>query len=349
MESARAWLVVALVLVLPSPAWAKPPSGPPSGPVERGVCFAHAWRDGLRAGYGTATAKASLERLAKLGVNAISVTPFGTMRRRDATEVLFDPARPGAESDAAIRETARQAAALGMRVMLKPHVWIGRGDWIGEQALPDDGAWRRWFASYRRFSVYYARLAAEIGAASYVIGVELKGASGHHRDEWERLIREVRAAYHGPLVYAANWDEEGVVFWDLVDAVGVQEYAPVADKPGATAAELRAGWARVAARLRAIYEKTKKPLLITEVGYRAVRDAALAPNVWPEHDGAAVADLAHQAAAYDAALEALFALPFVRGVYIWKWFSDSRDERGPTDFSPAGKPAETVLGRWYRR
>jgi hypothetical protein len=34
---------------------------------------------------------------------------------------------------------------------------------------------------------------------------------------------------------------------------------------------------------------------------------------------------------------------------VWKWFTDSRDESGPTDFPPTGKPAEAVLREFYRR
>jgi hypothetical protein len=90
-------------------------------------------------------------------------------------------------------------------------------------------------------------------------------------------------------------------------------------------------------------------VLITEIGYRATPDAALAPAAWPESSHAARYDGDAQAVCYRAALEALTAGSWCAGIYIWKWFTDSTDEEGPTDFSPAGKPAEKVLREFYRR
>jgi hypothetical protein len=92
-----------------------------------------------------------------------------------------------------------------------------------------------------------------------------------------------------------------------------------------------------------------KPVIITELGYRATPSAASAPHAWPESDRSAAFDGEHQARCYRAALETLLGARWCGGVYVWKWFSDSSDEQGPTDFSPAGKPAEKVLGELYRR
>lgn len=318
--------------------------------VAHGVCLAHTWRDGEEAGYGTPMSERTLERLEKLGVDAVSLTPFGFMRSATSDEVILVREHRGGETDAAVAAQARQAHALGMRVMLKPHVWIRGGEWIGSLALPDDAAWARWFASYRAFIVHYARLAEAEHMEALTLGVELKSASGRDRPRWASIIADVRAVYHGRLLYAANWDEaDHVVFWDLVDAVGVDEYQPLTTKKGASLAELRQGWKAVTARLAALAARTHKPIVITELGYRARADAAMDPSLWPERDGNAQFDGAQQAACYRAALEALTAAPFVRGIYVWKWFTDSSDEDGPTDFSPAGKPAESVLGEFYRR
>jgi hypothetical protein len=323
---------------------------PPSTRFQHGVCYAHTWRDGPARGYGTAVSRATLERLRGLGVDAISLTPFGYQPSLASDFVRMANDHPGGETDAALGAEMRQAHALGLRVMLKPHLWVRHGEWIGQQALPDEAAWARWFESYRAFILHYARLAAAEHAELFVLGTELARASVRDRPRWAALITELRAAYHGTLLYAANWDEaERVVFWDLLDAVGVQEYEPPTDKAGATLEDLRVGWRRIGAKLETLARRTGRPLVITEIGYRAVGDAARAPSTWPENDAAGRYDPAHQAACYRAALEVLTRSPWCRGVYMWKWFSDSSDERGPTDFSPAGKPAEQVLGEFYRR
>jgi hypothetical protein len=318
--------------------------------MAHGVCLAHTWRDGRQSGYGTATAARTLARLKALGVDAVSLTPFGYMPSPSSDQVILATARGGGESDAALAAQTRQAHAAGMRVVLKPHIWIRGGAWIGAMTPPDEAAWARWFDSYRRFIVHYAKLAAFEHMEALVLGVELARASVRDRPRWQAIIGEVRAAFKGRLLYAANWDEaDRVVFWDLVDAIGVDEYQPLAKAAHATLAELRAAWKPVLAHLGALAARWHKPVVITEIGYRARADAATAPSLWPERDAAAPYDGAAQATCYRAALEALTAAPFVRGIYVWKWFTDSADEQGPTDFSPAGKPAEQVLGEFYRR
>jgi hypothetical protein len=292
--------------------------------------------------------QASLERLRKLGVDAISLTPFGFQWSASSDTIRIN--EHWGESDAALAAAAKQAHALGMRVMLKPHIWIRGGTWIGDQQLPDEAAWTRWFASYQAFILHYAELAEREKMESLAVGTELKRASQHDRMRWEMLIKAVRAAYRGRLTYAANWDEaEHVVFWDLVDEVGVQEYQPPTDKRGATLADLRAGWRPILARLDALAARTRKPIVLTEIGYRAMSDAALQPASWPESTPDAKFDGAAQADCYRAAFESLRGRPWLRGIYVWKWFSDSQDESGPTDFSPAGKPAEKVLHEYYSR
>jgi hypothetical protein len=316
--------------------------------LHHGVCFAHTWRNGVTRGYGSDASRQSLARLRALGVDAVSLTPFGYLSSLSSPDVQRGNRHRGGETDEAVAGAARQARALGMRVMLKPHLWVHRGDWIGKQVFADDAAFARWFDSYSAFIKHYASLAAREKMEWLVIGTELVRASGRDRPRWQALIAELRRIYPGKLTYAANWDESQVVFWDLLDAIGVQAYEPIG-AAGAGLDELRAGWKRVAAKLEALSRKHGKPVIVTELGYRAAASAASAPHAWPESDRSAAFDGEQQARCYRAALEALLGASWCGGVYVWKWFSDSSDEQGPTDFSPAGKPAEKVLGDFYRR
>ena len=75
----------------------------------------------------------------------------------------------------------------------------------------------------------------------------------------------------------------------------------------------------------------------------------MAPATWPESDPNPRFDGAEQASCFRAAFSTLWGKRWLAGVYVWKWFTDSRDEQGPTDFSPADKPAEGVIGDYYRR
>jgi len=319
-------------------------------PFQRGICYAHAWHGGGDAGYGSAESQKTLERLHKLGVEWISLTPFGFMESTHAVDIRVAGAHGAGESDERMRREVAHAHALGIKVALKPHLWIRRGEWQGDLQFANDDAWRAWFKSYRAFILHYAELAERDGYDMLVLGTELKSATACDPECWRALIEELRAAYHGPLTYAANWDEaDRVPFWKQLDFIGVDAYAPIATKPGAREPELCVAWGALAKKLAALSKRTGKRVLLTEIGYRPTRDAAMAPATWPESDAHAQFDGGHQASCFRAAFSTLWGQPWLAGIYVWKWFTDSRDEEGPTDFSPAGKPAESVIGEYYRR
>ncbi len=104
----------------------------------RGVCYAHAMRPGQ--GYGSADSEASLRALAAMGVRWISITPFGFQRTSDATEIRWGGQRI-AESDDRLRAVTAQARALGLKVMLKPHIWLRPPAWPGSINHATDAAW----------------------------------------------------------------------------------------------------------------------------------------------------------------------------------------------------------------
>jgi hypothetical protein len=240
------------------------------------------------------------------------------------------------------------AHKLGMKVALKPHIWIRHGQWQGDLKWANDDAWRKWFASYRSFILRYAELAERDRYDLFVLGTELKSATACDQQCWRALIGDLRHAYHGAITYAANWDEaEQVPFWDALDFVGVDAYAPIAKKRGATERELCAAWDVLARQLEALSRRTGKRIILTEIGYRAARDAAMAPATWPEMDRDAPADPTHQASCFRASFSTLWGKPWLAGIYVWKVFTDDKDEQGDTDFAISGKAAEKVVREYY--
>lgn len=317
--------------------------------VQRGVCYAHTWTGGGRNGYGSEESQRSLARLRALGVDSVALTPFGFMSGLSGGEILI--VQPGSgESDERLAREAARAHGLGMKVVLKPHLWLRGGAWQGDLTWADAAAWTRWWDSYRAFARHYAELAERESFDLYVIGTELKSATARDPAAWRKLIAEIRTLYHGQITYAANWDEaDRVRFWDALDLIGVQAYQPIATHPNPTLDELRAGWRTVAARLAALAAREKKRIVLTELGYRPVPGAGMDPSAWPERDRDPRYDPAAQERCYRAAFEAVWGRPWLHGIYLWKWFTDSHDEQGPTDFSPAGKPAEKVIDEFYRK
>jgi hypothetical protein len=132
----------------------------------------------------------------------------------------------------------------------------------------------------------------------------------------------------------------------LLDAIGINFYAPLSSKPSPSEAELRAGATEWLARYEKLAATAKLPILLTEVGYRNRVGTAATPHAWPEHvpDGRTVAGDAEQAAAYAAILDTFGRSPSVTALYWWKAFSDpATGEEGSAGFSPVGKPAARLL------
>ena len=90
---------------------------------------------------------------------------------------------------------------------------------------PDDrGAW---FASYTAFITHYAAMAQRLGVEQFAVGSELASISDD-RPGWLQVIQEVRARYHGTVLYAAEPGEASrVPFWDALDMIGIDAYFPL--------------------------------------------------------------------------------------------------------------------------
>ncbi|MCA9670312.1 MAG: hypothetical protein KC503_32175 [Myxococcales bacterium] len=324
-----------------------PTGEPPDGSVitasaeSCALCYTHSFRG---KGYDSAASKGHLAELAQQGYVAVSITNFGWMASATANEVT----NGGSETPDAMRAAARDSAERSIDVMLKPHLWVRDDSWRGDIAPSD---WDAWFDSYQRFIVAQAQLAEEIGASWFVVGLELKSAVAQNATRWREIISAVRAVYRGKVTYAANWDAvERVPFWDALDAVGIQMFAPLsaagtASPPDQTAlTEVAAGWL---AKYRAVARAAgDKPLILTEAGFINNEGATSAPYVWPEQTRVAktAAGDEEQRRGYQALLDTFGRSPDVAAIYWWKWFSDPDDmQEGAVGFWPRGKPVEQLL------
>lgn len=168
-------------------------------------------------------------------------------------------------------------------------------------------------------------------------------------DRWRALIAKVREHFGGRITYSANWDDAiEVPWWDAVDYIGVQFYPPLSRSGQATLTSVRREVRARLDELGALSAKHRRPVLFTEVGYRAAADALQHPHEWPERVRAARVDPRPQAMGYRAFISAIRDRPWADGIYWWKWFTDpNTGEEGPAGFSPKGNSAEAVLRAAY--
>lgn len=288
------------------------------------------------------------EELAALGCTWVSLTPFAHMRSDRDPGLRFDPeAEWWGESDAGIAESARQARAAGLRVMLKPHIWLRpEGDsWHGSIRMTTPEDWDEWFDRYASWMTHMADLASREQMDALVVGHELPAASldPSLEEEWRRVIAEVRVRTGARLVWSAHWEREfeHLPFWDAVDVMGLSLYAPVCPTPNPSPEAIAAGWATLAGRIEAVARRWNRPVLLTEVGFRSSADAAARPWLWRSD---APLDLALQACLYENLFLTCWDQPWMGGVFVWKWEAPPRaGGGGDLDFTPQGKPALEVI------
>lgn len=298
-------------------------------------------------GYGSPACARTLGEIRALGGTWVSLTPFGRVQDLTPSGVSLSFEAPFQKNRADVIRAVAQAHDAGLRVMLVPHLWVESGEW---RALIDpgtDAGWRAWAAGYRDFLLSWAKVAKESGADLLSLGVELRSwVTTPRAPSFVELIHEVRAIYPGLLTYAANWDDVNrTVILGELDVIGVNAFFPLAEREGASFAELQAGGARVAAELAEVSASWQKPILFTEFGYTTRADPAVKPWEWPDHLEHVVVDEVAQAEAYAALLGAFQDEPWFAGFFVWRVYADPDDvsQEAEWGFSPRGKLAERVL------
>lgn len=282
--------------------------------------------------YRSERAAAMLGELAEHGVNAIAIVPYG-FSRRDEPQVRFGGRRIW-ETEESIERIAREAHERGLKVMLKPQIWVRRG-FPGDLDFSSAAERKAWFDQYRLFVEYYAKLAARIRADVFCVGVEFSRLTRHER-EWRALIARARQLYRGPLTYGANWGEEfeTLRFWDALDYIGLNQYYPLPDDLSTD---------RVVAKVEAVHRKFRKPVIFTEAGFASLENPHREP--WAETPRRLSPE--DQARCYEAILRAFYDKPWFHGVYWWKVGSNGYGGLDDGSHTPWRKPAMEVVARWY--
>ncbi len=336
------------------------------------------WPAGIEPEYGFENVLDSVESAAVDQVTHASV--LVTWYMDDATSSEIHPVAGLTHSDAEVLELIDYFHALGIEVLLKPHVDVLDGTWRGWIQPADVDSW---FAQYTEFITHYAQMAGNRMVRLFCVGTELESLSGSDfQSSWLAVIAAVEALYLGDLTYAANWDGyaqaramersgrlddlssrvdlaavgrgfASVSFWDSLDYAGIDAYFPLSDEADPSLGALIAGWTSYEdmsgsrnwlQEIGDFYESVAIPVLFTEIGYSSRDYAAREP--WQQGDPAMgdVPNAALQARAYEAAFRALEGRPWFEGFFWWNWLPWS-DAGGSCDmgFTPQNKPAEQIL------
>jgi len=341
-----------------------------SPPSMKGVCWVA----------GDSVATHNMDQILEVGTNWISQTPFGWMEGHQSPEVILSNQRSSwGGTDRGIAHTTKLAKQKGIKTILKPHIWLRRGEdgkFRADIKMKSEEEWDKWFDSYRDWILHYARLAEENDIEALCIGTELH-KTVLHTERWRGIINDIRAAYSGQITYAGNWykEYEDIKFWDDLDFIGLQAYFPLSSENNPKKKDIKKSWTKHKKRLKELSKKYNKKIVFTEIGYKNTADAAIEPWTWPQDmDDSVILSEETQIACYQALFESLWGESWFDGVYIWKWFhstykyknfedyfevryarrlqranSRGRDKPREVYFTPQRTGALEVLKKWYRK
>ncbi len=297
----------------------------------RGITLANWTTDG----YASESSRNAILALRSAGASHMAILITGYQDTKSSNKVLVDPLRT--PTQAAVSQAIGWAQSSGLQVTLKPQILSNDGGWPGQLKPSDPEAW---FNSYIDFLLPLAQLAESFGAAQFIIGTEL-GQTIQKKELWQKTINSIKSVYSGQLTYAASWDEvKKVPFWQELDVIGVDFYFPVANRKDPNQLEILAAWQPWLQTLELLNKQTGRDILFTEIGYRSIDGAGMKPYQFNNPDPL---DLQEQADLYWAALQSTADIPWLKGMYWWNWLADGSGGQGNSDYTPYGKPAESVL------
>jgi hypothetical protein len=292
-----------------------------------------------------------IEPVLSVNANYAAIMPFAFIRELNNPEVIYNAERQWfGETFKGAQQYIVELKKKGIKVMMKPQIWVWRGEFTGYIKMNDEASWKQLEEGYTSFILDYAKLAEDTKCEILCIGTELEQFIENRPDFWKELIVKIKEVYNGKLTYAANWDEfKRTPFWDKLDYIGVDAYFPVSDSKTPTVAEAISGWDAHIETITNVSKTNNKPVLFTEFGYRSVDYAGKQP--WVSDRSMNSVNLEAQTNTTQALFETFWNEPWFAGGFIWKWFHN-HDKVGGEDnfmFTPQNKPVENLLRDHYGR
>lgn len=262
-----------------------------------------------------------------------------------------------AKRDSSWKSRIEIAHDAGLKVFLKPHVWIQdtkSGKWRSDIYPTNEENWKTWSEYYREFILHYASIAEENKVEMFCVGTEFTRLTKEKTDYWTNLIIEVRKIYSGKITYAANWyqEYESITFWDQLDYIGIQAYFPLVQNENPTTQEISKGWKKYLEDIEKISQRFNKKVLFTEMGYKSSADSAVEPWKWFDYseDANNKLSLETQVTCYEGFFDTVWNQDWFAGVHIWQLNALGVEYNGSNnaDFTPVGKPAQKLITEKFK-
>jgi hypothetical protein len=288
------------------------------------------------------------EPVKQINAEWVAITPYGFCKKEEPIfhypKVKTNETRKwqwwGERPDGAAK-CIEMAHQKGLKVMLKPHVWV-RDMYTGDLDYGSDENWAKFEKDYREYVLDFARVADSTDVEIYCIATEFHTFVAKRPQFWKQLIKEVKQIYKGKLTYAENWDKyQDAHFWDEMDFVGIDAYFPLSEKQSPNLDEIKKGWKSHLKDIEKYSRKAQKPILFTEIGYQSTDFTTHKPwesySKHPDNEKL-------QVDAYQAFFDMVWQQKWFAGAFVWKWFPFmDKNDIARDKYSPQNKPAQAVL------
>ncbi|SDR87686.1 hypothetical protein SAMN04515667_0889 [Formosa sp. Hel1_31_208] len=285
-----------------------------------------------------------------VGANYTAIMPFGFIKNLEHPDIVHNTDRQWfGETRAGAKQYINELRKKNIKIMIKPQIWVWRGEFTGNIKMSDEDNWKALEASYSSFILEYADLAQETKSEILCIGTELENFVKERPEYWKGLIEKIRTIYKGQLTYAANWDEfKRTPFWSDLDYIGVDAYFPVSNNQTPSVEECKAGWRKHKEVIKSLSVSHNRPVLFTEYGYRSMDYTGKEP--WESDHTIKSLNFEAQANATQALFEEFWDEEWFAGGFVWKWFHSHEKVGGEKDnqFTPQNKPAEIIIKSFYK-
>ncbi len=198
---------------------------------------------------GASTWQNAVQSLYDAGFRSVSISPVRFVNINTGQILATSPKGPELSH---IEAGVIRAKSLGMRVTLNPFVELFDANGAGTADdeyfanLSNGCTWRgcwnptagsavsnQFWSDYQNYMVAVAQIAANNHVDAMTVGTEYKALDDNsaHNSSWNTVINAIDAVYHGPLGYAANWDDYNnsnvaTAIWEhpAIDFIGIDSY-----------------------------------------------------------------------------------------------------------------------------
>ena len=127
-----------------------------------------------------------------VNANYVALMPFGFIRDLSSPKIFFNTEKQWfGEREQGVIQYAKQLQKRSVKIMIKPQIWVWKGQFTGHISMHSEEQWKVLEDSYTSFILTYAKTAQTLKADILCIGTELEKFVSTRPEYWRFLILKI--------------------------------------------------------------------------------------------------------------------------------------------------------------